>query len=303
MNTNGKAGMLQHVDGFEFWVDHSPPGEIELTFMNSFCRAANFRNLLSREEMPDAIRGFLPIIQNRFGRSDVQGTMMRDILSLCPDTEGFTWDSRTKCRYLEQDLCRYLLLRINRDESPSTKYSFSFLPHGPEVHLLDRSVQDKNELVLKGVTYRKFRERREYRSTDSHDRAKSVDREAEGKYKQPRGVGDSMILFLQDNRIRPGRISDMFIHSRTADHVVEFFLVVDVFGELSDSDALGDPYRKHPLLEVKLYRADFVERLVIKSSDIVSHFASCPYGERTDLQVVLSLDRSGECASLPTSHP
>lgn len=235
--------------------------------MTSFCRAANFRQLLQSKTLPHFLRSLIPVVQSFFGRADLHSSLMTDVLPSNPDRNPeHVWDTEGECNTLPYDTYHLLLARINASDQP--RRFASYYHREPGLAVLDSTIQERQTLDLNGVLYR-----------PSHPRSQ--------KFR-----GDSLIQFTHLGQTWTGSITSMFIHSRTADRVVEFFAAVDVFGELSEAESALDPYRRYPLLQVKLCRTEVTERVVIKSSDIISHFASCPYSN--GYQVVVSLDRSGE---------
>jgi hypothetical protein len=236
--------------------------------MTSFCRAANFRQLLQTKTLPDFLMALIPVIQSFFGRNDLRSTLMTDVVS--SDDPEFLWDTTATSETLPYDTYQLLLSRINSME-PMARFT-SYYHREPGLQVLDPTVQKRQKLEHNGTIFRPCPNTHPIGHRKLH--------------------GDSLIQFMYMGRLQTGKITDIFIHNRTVDHVVGFFAVVDVFGELTEAETALDPYRRYPLLEVKLCRTDVSQTVVIDSSDIVSHFASCPYSN--GYQVVVSLDRSGK---------
>ncbi|KAH9846543.1 hypothetical protein C2E23DRAFT_743933 [Lenzites betulinus] len=99
-------------------------------------------------------------------------------------------------------------------------------------------------------------------------------------------------------RIRAGQISLIFLHARVApgEHrVVQPFIVIEEYVPLTAAHAECDPYRRFPLLDTKLYYNRFhPRRVIVRSDDIIAHFAAfvyIPEGIRQSCIVVRSLDR------------
>ncbi|KAI6002076.1 hypothetical protein EDD15DRAFT_2120960, partial [Pisolithus albus] len=96
-------------------------------------------------------------------------------------------------------------------------------------------------------------------------------------------LGNSRILFrlANDTLQRAGEIQRIFVHQRHGPSnalVTEFFYVVRQYRELSDAHAAYDPYRKFPLLFVRLcYNELLAQEQVIRNQNVISHFAGCPY--------------------------
>ncbi|RDX44271.1 hypothetical protein OH76DRAFT_1359820 [Lentinus brumalis] len=77
-----------------------------------------------------------------------------------------------------------------------------------------------------------------------------------------------------------GRIEQIFYHRRTvkrATQIVEPFLVVSEYAQLSTEDATRDPYRSFPYLQSQLYYADFKPGTrLVPLRDVVSHATVLP---------------------------
>jgi hypothetical protein len=61
------------------------PGEMELSFMNSVCSAANLAGMLADGSLPPELQRIIPIFEERFA-SDDRGTRLGDLLAAGPDT-------------------------------------------------------------------------------------------------------------------------------------------------------------------------------------------------------------------------
>ncbi|CDO68121.1 hypothetical protein BN946_scf185044.g29 [Trametes cinnabarina] len=106
--------------------------------------------------------------------------------------------------------------------------------------------------------------------------------------------------------VRAGQISQIFLHARvTGDNqrLVDPFVTIDEYVPLDATHIGHDPYRRFPLLQTRLYYNRFYERsVVVRSADIVSHFAVfvyVPEGIAKPCVVVRSLDR----VRLPSPKP
>lgn len=96
--------------------------------------------------------------------------------------------------------------------------------------------------------------------------------------------GDSMVTFSPSAGMPnlAGCIDDIFVHTRPkADGSVfeEHFVVVHALRELNTREQeLYDPYRHYPNLGFRLCHDVFDPRpIIIKATDIVSHFGRCPF--------------------------
>lgn len=117
-----------------------------------------------------------------------------------------------------------------------------------------------------------------------------------------RSKGDAQILFRSQedlNTVLAGQIQEIFAHKRFGEdgsHITDYFLSVRKYKELSPAEAAFDPYRRFPLLDMRLCHDQLSSDIIVISvDDVISHFASCPF-EMTenitgDLRVILSLDR------------
>lgn len=110
---------------------------------------------------------------------------------------------------------------------------------------------------------------------------------------------NSYIIFKHaDGTEHPGQIGNIFYHQRY-DHtsqktVVEPFFVVRPFVALSEVHATMDPYRIFEGLNTQLFYARTKGSVVLRQTDIVSHFAAytyIPVGIDEECVVVRSLDR------------
>ncbi|KAN0074682.1 hypothetical protein V8E55_011731 [Tylopilus felleus] len=243
-------------------------GQMEGTFMKTFCKAGNLRALMARDTLPDALESFRPLITKYFG-SALNGAILSDIFS--PDSVVVDIDEHidaqplsTKRELLDDPVYQALLECLN-----------SGLSQPP---LLERLVQYHNQITFKGVTFT---------TSDRH-------------------TGNSLILFKTDTSPlqRAAEIQKIFTHTRRRlgdqpEMLIDFFCVVRQYQELTDEEITHDPYRVFTLLETRICCKDFLPGvMVIQPSHIISHFASCLYeldGFGNNFQVVLSLNRVGDC--------
>lgn len=251
------------------------PGQLEVTFMKTFCRGGQLKALMSRTGIPDILDSLKPAFDRFFG-SEFRGTLGNDLLALGAQGDVYQrpfWDTKKKSKDLSPATYNSLINCINRT-SPQSFHSFLVQPPSPTAIALEPAVQYYNKLSAMGVKF----------STAS------------------RSKGDAQILFRSQgdlNTILAGQIQEIFVHKRLGEdgtHINEYFLSVRKYKELSPAEAAFDPYRKYPLLDMRLCHDQLSSDItVISVDDVVSHFASCPFKMSEnitgDLRVILSLDR------------
>ena len=112
--------------------------------------------------------------------------------------------------------------------------------------------------------------------------------------------GKSSILIIpsRGHEVIAVRVQEMFTHVRPSldakgELISEDFLLVKRLRPLDDDEIQHDPYRKFPLFQAQLYHADLLpDAIVVRATDFVSHFVSCPYSrDDRHLQVVKAIDR------------
>lgn len=281
-NTNNRLGKHISCIYYNPFINKDIPGELELTFLKSFCRGGNLKALLSRDELSDTLQEIQTTFRQHFG-SEFRGTLMNDLLALGAletATETATWDPKRREESLSASDPLYCLLldRINQDATPLMFHSYdNFSPLG---YALDPAIQSHDKLKAKGVIF----------ATAKYSRA------------------NSLILFRSavDRHARAGEVQQILVHAHpgpNGDIRTEYFLAVKPFQELTQDEATFDPYRCFPLLDTKLYHDKLSSStFVIKICDIISHFASCPYTSpilKGSFRVVLSLDRVCALLSQP----
>lgn len=189
------------------------------------------------------------------------------------DDDASTMDDRPKeLTDLPWDDYNSLIDRLNRDRPSS---SAPFTSYGSDEDGRRIPVQPQalycSYIVMRGIKFSTFRH----------------------------SLGDSMVLIRTGTGVdnRPGRIRDIFVHAHPGpdgSHSEERYLVIEVLKDLSPSEKALDPYRQYPFLDIRLYHDSLEPRtILVKASDIVSHFASCPLRNQDEpkLRVVVSLAR------------
>ena len=104
-----------------------------------------------------------------------------------------------------------------------------------------------------------------------------------------------------------GEISDIFVHRRLDKGrlVADTFCSVRPFKELTPRESQHDPYRRYPLLDIRMYHSLKEAITIISWRDIVSHAATCTISWPqigNDLIVVQSLDRVGSLCALSKNY-
>ncbi len=264
------------------------PGELEVTFTQTFCRGASLKALMSLSDLPGILSQLKPLFNKCFG-PEFRGTLLSDLLARGSDgqpQEMGTFDCKNAKGLLDPEYSALLAFLQHRQPTEFCHH-LRYNPASPHILPISYEVEIVSEVISHGVTY----------STAA------------------RHEGNSQVfLYTPQGARRAGQIQGVFKHKRqeierprrgpvtgnetiTTTTMIEFFVVVELLCELDTEVQEKDPYRKYPLLEIALYEAKREPDLLVTSVDnIVSHFASCPFsgsmiGEKRDFQIVLSLDR------------
>ncbi|KAH7906904.1 hypothetical protein BJ138DRAFT_566339 [Hygrophoropsis aurantiaca] len=227
---------------------------------------------MAQKDLPDALSELRPIIQDYFG-SDFRGTLLTDLLSTGASDDGSEIPAfrNSDPTVLPDNIYTKLLACINREPGPAHFISY----RSPPSHLaqfLEPQAQYRKSIRYRGIVFA---------TAAQH-------------------TGNSYVLFRKypGGNACAGQIHQIFVHSRTSKDGqlrTEFFYVIRPLLALDSDQAAHDPYRFFALLDTQLYKDEFdPEEVVVRTTDIVSHFASCPY-ENPEMQgkyrVVVSLDR------------
>ena len=223
---------------------------MESTFMMQTCRIANFRPLLRSPPVRHAMPEFIQALED-VRREDRRGMRLDSLLRL--DDECIPQgDFEKKARRITLDPSTMLAL-VDRLNAQGVRYHSEDLskPAPMGVVPLSSSAVSCSQIAISGVLY-KIR---------------------------TRAQGDSNIIFHHPSlrRTRPGRILQIFIHSRpsTEDRssITETFLVVERLQSLKKKDRKLDPYRQFPGVGGWLcYDAYLPNVYVILPEDVVCHF-------------------------------
>lgn len=240
--------------------------------MRTFCRGGNLKALMSREGLPEILEELKPSFHQHFG-TEFRGTLLNDLLAL--GAEGGTiqltaWDQARKSVDLTGKQYSLLIERINCSAMPM-KFR-SYLEQSEDTSL-EPSVQHHRRLKIAGLDF-----------------------VVAGGSK-----GNSQVLYRPEpdqTTVKAGIIQEIFVHRRlgpNGDAISQFFLTVLQYEDLSAEELQFDPYRKYPLLDIRLCHDKLASNVhVITSDDVVSHFASCSFntdGIDGPLKIILSLDR------------
>ncbi|KAI1783119.1 hypothetical protein LXA43DRAFT_904217 [Ganoderma leucocontextum] len=111
------------------------------------------------------------------------------------------------------------------------------------------------------------------------------------------GERDCNIVYCRAGMLKAGQISSIFYHQRTGPHglIVEPFLIVRPYTELSPAHAAHDPYRRFPEINTQLYYNTFEpSKDVVSLGPGIGHLATLTYTPPDvgqECVVALSLDR------------
>jgi hypothetical protein len=93
-------------------------------------------------------------------------------------------------------------------------------------------------------------------------------------------VRDSHVVVCRGNWYA-GKIKQIFAYPTGLPSKLEAYFVIQRFKELSDQEALQDPYRRYPLVGGRLYHHDLEDKIeVVPSQEITAHFAHTPHDEK-----------------------
>ena len=135
----------------------------------------------------------------------------------------------------------------------------SDLPHRAEVA---RRGQHGDGLYAKARQYNKFTQRGAIFSLSSFS------------------VRDSHVVIRRGNWYA-GRIKQIFAYPSEQPLKLEAYFVIQRFKELSDQEALRDPYRNYPSVGGRLYHLDLDDKIeVVPSQEIIAHFAHTLHNEK-----------------------
>jgi hypothetical protein len=235
--------------------------------------------------LPEAIQDYQSIAQEYFG-TDFRGTLHHDLQALARSTDGsFPVPGRGKIITLPDSLYASLISRLNQTSNGICYRAYDQPLDGPHYVHVEARAETRRAVKLNGGNF-----------TPAW-----------------RHVGNSQILLRatasEGSLTRAAQIQKILVHSRLGlgrSTISETFFVVRLYRELDATQTSLDPYHIFHALDARLCIDDFeLEELVVSSTDIISHFASCPInveGLKEQCRVVLSLDKvciDALCIELP----
>jgi hypothetical protein len=229
------------------------PGEMELTFMERTCQAANIYSLMMdpdiKSHMADLVSAF-----GNFINKDSHGTQILNALSLLSEEEmiGKPRNEQKMHEILDKTIYQALLIRLNQ-ETDSLIYADWYSQNQNQPSLSPYSVSCVY-LKTHGIQY------------------------------QPYHIssGNSNVVFqpINTSSEAAGQIIEIFLHThenQMGNTVEETFVVVKQLVSLSSSDQQYDVFRKYNPIGGILYYAEYSSTIqVIRPQDLVCHFAKTP---------------------------
>ncbi|KAI0647287.1 hypothetical protein C8Q79DRAFT_1000243 [Trametes meyenii] len=260
--------------------NHIHKQEIPLTFMRLFYAGAELRWLMSSTEWPDSeeLHAVLEVFDRTY-KDVAHGSRVLDVFGTTPASNQATHERLAE-----------MFAKLSDTRMDGETYS-SFInlinavcgPNDFTAYYADLS-DERSRLAPRMRTITKIDIGRvSYGTRANHIRNSFV------SFKDP--ASDNPTL------VRAGQISKIFLHSRIAPdqaRIFQSFVVIDEYIPLMATHAVHDPYRRTPLLNTQLYYNRFhPRRVVVRSDDIIAHFAAfvyIPEGIEQSCIVMRSLD-------------
>ncbi|KAG1887884.1 hypothetical protein F4604DRAFT_1877572 [Suillus subluteus] len=251
-------------------------GQVELSFMKSFCRGSNLRALLLRDELPEAIQDYQSIAQEYFG-TDFRGTLHHNLQAMARSADRF-FPVLGKGKIITLPASQYasLISRLNQTSDTICYQPYNQPLEGAHCVHVEPRAETRRVIKLNGDNF-----------TPAW-----------------RHVGNSQILLcatpleLEGSLAHATQIQKILVHSCPGlgrSSISETFFVVRLYRELDAAQIPLDPYRIFHALIAQLCIDDLEpEELIVSSTDIISHFTSCSIeieGLKEQCRVVLSLNR------------
>ncbi|KAI0711247.1 hypothetical protein C8Q76DRAFT_568046, partial [Earliella scabrosa] len=232
-------------------------GQLESTFMQTSCRAANLRPLLNDHHIGAAFQGFTEVFRKLSGE-DERGLRLDAVLR--GHSGGDARDARGRQSEIRLDDTTYRsLMTMLNSENPSVCYVDRKTDQPGQIRL-PRMATQYSKLLVSGIYYHSYRS-------------------------APR---DSNVLFMPTSSpptpssaihvdASVGQIQAIFTHTRglvTGAEVSETFLVVSRFTELEAEHAVHDRFRRVPIAGGRLVYDKLEQRpYIIRASQVVCHIA------------------------------
>jgi hypothetical protein len=253
-----------------------PPGEMEATFMTTYCMGSNLRALLSSDNVPPALATLLPFVKSAVS-PDTRGSLMSDLAVFGAQTEPALAFNEKRQRVLSTEAYTALLSRMTSDSDICDGISFAAHncgPLDPDQRVLSPYAQTLQSITSRGVRFTPV----------------------------SRHTGDSQVLYRSchlQGRLAMGRIIEIFVHRRITGantHRDQVFALVKQFGSLSSEDKQHDVFKRFKHLRISLVRTDTTidPPEAVPMNDIIAHFAACPFKDddiSTPCMAVVPLDR------------
>ena len=165
-------------------------GEVELTFIHTFCWGSNLKVLMASDNLPEVLRSFHLIIQSYFGK-DFRGNILCDLLALAPENHNLDHEGSDIPRMDNPPLISLsnkvyvLLLQCLNCDDPALRYHSFTDPFDACTRSLEPKAQFRKSLCKRGVVY-----------------------SAASQY-----IGNSFIFFHHCGSSIAGQIQEIFVHT------------------------------------------------------------------------------------------
>lgn len=240
-------------------------GELEMTMMVQSCRMANFRPLLRSPAVARYMSDFsqtLHATEKHKRRGMRLDAILRSASEQSTRPQGEPYKGSPES-FLDPAVYRALVTRLNLDDNGAYVGELE-AAQSPDLLPVPRSASPCGAVAISGVYYKPSR----------------------------RSLGDSNVMFrhpIHGRRV-PGRIDQIILHRRRRrqangdEPVTETFLVMKPLRELSKEDAALDPYRRYPGVGGSLYYDAYEPSLVLRTDDVISHFAMTAMDHLSDVR-------------------
>ncbi|KAI0690870.1 hypothetical protein C8T65DRAFT_587606 [Cerioporus squamosus] len=240
-------GLLQR-----FNTNHKPD-TIPMTFMRYFYMGAGLRWLVSNITWPDeaVYKDWMTSFLGAF-KEATRGTRFSDLASFLSSADKPFEYNKKRQEALPRPLYDQLY-RLLCPELRNPKFQSGYVGKHTGVPLLPTDAQYVHSVQRGGLLF----------CTQTH------------------GHRNSFIIFRHPStgEMSAGSIQHIFYHRRRemSTKVVEPFVVIRPYVQLSEEHQALDPFQAFPDLDTKLYYDELSSPLVIRLSDVVCHFAALTY--------------------------